>query len=94
MGKAPRQLAQRTVAALDAMSELWAAVDEYQGTILSQRPPNSITLAEYMERQGIGPKTAADQLKKLVGNGVLVKDRCKVFSGGALRVTNVYTRKA
>lgn len=84
-------VAPRTLTAIESMDAMWALVDTFKAEILATKPPQGFTLVEYVERYFVHRKTATDRLEALIAKGKIKKQKVRIYSGGAHRVTNIYT---
>lgn len=77
-----RPLDTATVSAIDALDRHWAMVDAAREKIglvtVLERPEGGITIPEYAERYGVPKTTAAQQLNRMVDEGVMLRFAVKM----------------
>jgi hypothetical protein len=70
-------LAPSAISPVDALAAHWAAIDAARTAagFDASVPAHAVTIAEYVERKGVGYQAARNQLDKLVALGQMAKGR-------------------
>lgn len=93
------RLSKTTTEAVGALEDMWRKVDSIKGEILKDalviRPPNSITIREYMERYDLLSRNIASyQLERMVSLGKMNKVKVLLPNAkGSITSVSVYVIK-